>query len=572
MSATGTGDVSYQWFLNDGEITDAKSREYAANIAGNYTVKVTSTLGGSSLTVTSNSAILTVQGVRITSISPDAFVTQGRTTPLSVGVSTFPSVVVTYQWKLDDTDVSNSNSQTFLAASAGDYTVLVTGTRNGFTQTATSSAVRVTAVAAPSITSFDSLNSSIASGGSTNLVPVFAGGTGVITPGDIAVTSGDSISVSPLVTTTYRLGVTNAAGSSIGMSYTVTVTTGTFTNVSNAMSVSRIEGSTSIALVDGRVLIYGNHNGSGTKIADVFDPTTNVFTRTGDLNSARRNAPGILLGDGKVLVTGGITYQVKYGSLSSAELFDPGTNTWTSTGSMGTTRRSHFMVRLTNGKILVGGGTNDNGTILQSTEIYDPATGLFTAAPDMPQIRTDAHAALLSNGHVIIFGGYSGTGAGYLKSAIIFDVTTNTWRTITSQMQGHHGQGATLTVLNDGRMVIAGGWVVDGGSYVGSSQVDIFDPTTETFSNGPALTERRADLTAHLLSDGKVVFIGGSDGTGGIWSTVDVYDPVSQTMTRQFNTMRGYRRSHSSALLQDGRVLIVGGSVSNDTTGEIFTK
>ena len=571
VDATGTGDLTYQWFLDNAEISGATSRIYVASTAGTYKVGVSSTVSGNTRTTYSNDAVLTITGLNITSISPNAYVTQGGSTSLAISVSISGGVTVTYQWQFNGTDISGANGIGYLARLTGDYAVVATATRNGVTQVKTSSSTRVTAVAAPSITSFDSLASTIALGGSTDLVPVFANGTGVITPGDIAVSSGDQVSVSPTTTSTYTLTVTNLAGSTVGRSYTITVTTGTFITTANASNLKRYHGSTSITLADGRVLVYGDYASFGTVKTDVFDPATNSFLAAGDSTFKRNDSPGVLLADGKVLVAGGTTYETypsgspDFQSTSTAELFDPATNTWSTTGSMNTPRRSFFMVRLTSGKVLVGGGIRDQSTSLNSAEIYDPATGTFSSVPDMPgSNREGTNAILLSNGKVLVAGGSAGSSP--FKSAIIFDSTTNSWSSVSSQMQTEHYLNAAIVALNDGRVLIAGGQTLGGESV---SKTDIFDPATNTFSTGPELSQPRQGLTAHVLTDGKVVFIGGGayETTS---NTVDVYDPVTSQIIRQFNTMMYTRYEHSSALLLDGRVLIVGAIAS--AIGEIFTQ
>jgi len=566
VDATGTGGLTYQWFLDSAEISGATSRIYVASTAGTYKVSVSSTLSGSTSTVNSSDAVLTVTGLNITSISPNTYVTQGRSTSLAISVSISGGVTVTYQWQFNSTDIPDATSTGYLARQTGDYAVVATATRNGVTQIKTSSSTHVTAVAAPSIASFDSLASTIAFGGSTYLVPVFTNGTGVITPGDIVVSSGDQVSVSPTTTTTYTLAVTNAAGSSTGMTYAITVTTGTFTSVSSTSSTSRYQNSTSVTLADGKVLVYGAYDNFGTVKTDVFNPTTNLFSAVGDANFPWNNSPGVLLANGKVLVAGGLTWTSnEWASTSTAGLFDPASNTWSATGSMITSRRGHFMIGLADGKVLVGGGNSDSGGV-KSVDIYDPATGTFTSVADMPTTRADTHAALLPNGNVLVIGGYS-SGLGHLKSAVIYNISTNSWSTVSSQMQTAHDYGAAIVTLNDGRIFIAGGWDSE---LHGISQTEIFDPSTNTFSAGPSLSERRADLTAHVLQDGKVVLIGGADGYGNVWNSVDIFDPVASRVIKQFNTMSYERYVHSSALLTDGRVFIIGGA--GGVNAELFTQ
>lgn len=81
----------------------------------------------------------------------------------------------------------------------------------------------------PSISSFTANPTAITSGSSSSLTADFTGGTGEITPGNIAVTSGTPVSVSPTTTTTYTLTVMPSSGSPIAAQATVTVSAGTVT-------------------------------------------------------------------------------------------------------------------------------------------------------------------------------------------------------------------------------------------------------------------------------------------------------------------------------------------------------
>jgi len=111
---------------------------------------------------------------------------------------------------------------------------------------------------------------------------------------------------------------------------------------------------TATRLANGRVLIAGGANGTGTlATAELFNPATGTFTRIGNMRSARVGHKATLLANGKVLVTGGTNAT---GTLATAELFDPATGTFTRTGNMGTARVGHTTTLLGNGKVLVAGG------------------------------------------------------------------------------------------------------------------------------------------------------------------------------------------------------------------------
>ena len=82
--------------------------------------------------------------------------------------------------------------------------------------------------------------------------------------------------------------------------------------------------------------------------------------------------------NGKVLVVGGGGNI----SLSSAELYDPATGTWTATGALSTVRELHTATLLPNGKVLVAAGTiwrlDDSHSYLSSAELYDPTAWIPT--------------------------------------------------------------------------------------------------------------------------------------------------------------------------------------------------
>jgi hypothetical protein len=95
---------------------------------------------------------------------------------------------------------------------------------------------------------------------------------------------------------------------------------------------------------------------AGPAFAQTLSPADGPFTfgNTGSLNIGRVLHTATLLPNGKVLVAGGDNGG---GILSSAELYDPASGTWSVTGSLNTARRSHTATLLPNGKVLVEGGT-----------------------------------------------------------------------------------------------------------------------------------------------------------------------------------------------------------------------
>src|SRR5215831_12305977 len=129
------------------------------------------------------------------------------------------------------------------------------------------------------------------------------------------------------------------------------------------------------------------------------DPATGTWTATGSLGTARDNHTATLLSNGKVLVAGGTNLSEPF--LRSAEIYDPATGTWTATGSMVIKRKSHTATLLPNGKVLVVGGYNGSNGSLRSAELYDPAAGTWTSTGSLGQPRNFHTATLLPSGKVL---------------------------------------------------------------------------------------------------------------------------------------------------------------------------
>jgi hypothetical protein len=82
-------------------------------------------------------------------------------------------------------------------------------------------------------------------------------------------------------------------------------------------------------LGDGTVLVSGGWGGSnGLSSAERFDPATGVFTDLPRMSTARDDSEQALrLPDGRVLITSGT-------DVKPADLFDPATNTFSRSGPM----------------------------------------------------------------------------------------------------------------------------------------------------------------------------------------------------------------------------------------------
>jgi hypothetical protein len=171
-------------------------------------------------------------------------------------------------------------------------------------------------------------------------------------------------------------------------------------------------------LPNGKVLVVGGSGTSGDLTnAELYDPASGTWTTTGSLNTARYEHTATLLPNGEVLVVGGYNN----GPLNSSELFNPASGSWTATGSLATAHTRHTATLLSNGKVLVAGGRDSSNNPSASAELYDPASGTWTATGGLNTARYYHTATLLPNSKMLVAGGDDNSGNAS-ASAELYDV------------------------------------------------------------------------------------------------------------------------------------------------------
>jgi hypothetical protein len=264
---------------------------------------------------------------------------------------------------------------------------------------------------------------------------------------------------------------------------------------------------TATLLNDGTILIVGGGDyGAFSASAEIYNPATGSFASTGSLSAARGHHSAILLNNGKVLIVGGQDNARNPSTIS--EVYDPATGTFSLTGSLNVARSDHTATLLSNGTVLIAGGCISNcvygaGNPTTSAEIYDPGSGSFTPTMNLRTARFSHTATLLDDSTVLIVGGVNGGTA-----SEIFDPVAGSFTPSASLQTARYWHTATL--LNNGTLLVAGGSTDP--NEDSSATLEVYDPATKLFTGAGSLSVSRSLHTATLLNDGTVLIAGGYTG------------------------------------------------------------
>lgn len=327
-------------------------------------------------------------------------------------------------------------------------------------------------------------------------------------------------------------------------------------------------------MTNGKILVAGGIGLAGTPLntveildttlgSEFLSPAQGGFATS--MNVARASATITVLTNGKVLVTGG------WGgasALNSAEVYDPGANTWTNTGNMNSPRFNHTATLLLTGKVLVCGGQTDGaGTVTNLCDLYDPTANTFAATGPMLLARALHTATILNDGTVWVAGGWNNSAS---NSNPPFVVTTERYSTATgawTQAQplkiarAYH----TATLTGDNKVLIAGGYngrdlqttlfipqeaatlSIDVPSKGVLPTSELFDPTGGAIIPGPPLQARVREHAAALLPSGLVSIYGGRGNVPPV-NLTDITSPefTSGQITGTFQALTSTAVNHNA--------------------------
>lgn len=292
----------------------------------------------------------------------------------------------------------------------------------------------------------------------------------------------------------------------------------------------------------------------GVAYPALVDP--NFWTNTNAMTTSRSSHVAARITGNKVLVAGGLN--ASFVALSSAEVWDPSTGTWSVTGSMADTRYSFAGLATSSAgtSVLVAGGfsTTCASSLCDTSEEYRPTAGTFGSAAAMTAGRALFALSLLSSGTQVLATGGRDASATPLASAELYTISTKGW-TATGSMTGARYYHAATALTGSVAVIVTGGR--NGSSVLSSAE----KWSGGTWSSAGTITARYGH-TSSLLSGDHVLIAGGAFNlTGTCITRAQVWtSPTSWPTTTGGMTGGSARCFHAATTLTDGTVLIEGGS------------
>jgi hypothetical protein len=155
-----------------------------------------------------------------------------------------------------------------------------------------------------------------------------------------------------------------------------------------------------------------------TTAVQLWSPTNGTWASGPSMSQGRsgHHYNQVTLNDGRILMTGGVNVPNLLGAqtaapINGAEAYNPNSNSW-ATFNMPTARALHSATVLADGRVVAAGGAQ--GTLLlpvsiADVDVFDPGSNTWSSAPDLTSARASHVANLLPDGTLILFGGQGAT-------------------------------------------------------------------------------------------------------------------------------------------------------------------
>lgn len=284
-------------------------------------------------------------------------------------------------------------------------------------------------------------------------------------------------------------------------------------------------GHTVTKLQGGKVLVTGGSDvlQNGLSSCELYDPVADQWSSVGPLGSVRVAHTANLLSSGKVLVCGGSTdvttvVNAATTALKTTEIYDPSLTTFSAGPSMARPHTGLTSMTLASGDVLIAGGASFTKVfgipipnISDKAQVYAAGSGTFGGEITMQAGRVGPGAALMASGKVLFAGGIGGsvTSPANLLTAEVFDPAGPSFAAVGS-MSIARSTMATVLLPSGNKVLVAGGATgTDLTNPQPTDVVELFDPTSTTFSLASSLVLPRAAPGVIVLQNNLAAVFGG---------------------------------------------------------------
>jgi N-acetylneuraminic acid mutarotase len=261
----------------------------------------------------------------------------------------------------------------------------------------------------------------------------------------------------------------------------------------------------------------------------------------------------------------------------------PADAAWLDAGELREARNATNVAAVGSGEILVVGsdyqtswlsacGSATNGS--DSVEIGDPLKSVWTKTTNLRTPREAPGVVGLHDGRALVTGGETGENEGNVSysSTYVFDPADHSWTR--SGLLNSARSNSTAVRLADGRVLVAGGRYIDKAHSVRIlDSSELWDPESGTWSRTGALAHRRIGASAVVLDDGRVLIVGGvasSETAPFEQASAEVYDPQAGRW-RTAGSLMTARSGYALVALPDGGALVAGGFDGSLGSGRLQT-
>jgi hypothetical protein len=240
-------------------------------------------------------------------------------------------------------------------------------------------------------------------------------------------------------------------------------------------------------------------------------------------------------------------------------------------------RTKHLAAAVPGGALLMGGASSEFPNIgdSDSTALFDSAAETFAPGPQLLFSALDEELttlAVLADGRLLLASAGFSSGLTSILRSQLYDPAR---RAFAGEGDLHAAPSNAITVaLADGAALRSGG------NFPPTSSAERWDANSGQWRLIAPMSSGRTGHTATLLQDGRVLVVGGlavvvAGNTADLEATAsaEIFDPRDDSFTPAAPLATG-RMLHTATLLADGRVLVAGGFTGNfsgaATTAELF--